>query len=218
MTTTIKITALNDIGGNISYTTLVPVVDMGGVPSTEKANLQILGNLILSQAGGANFVAANRATTAGTVTTAAQPNITSTGTLTSLVVSGNLAAGNANLGNLVGANFFSGSGNNLSNIQGANVTGQVGFAAVANSVAVANVTGIGNIATVNKDGNASNVLLGNGVFSGVPLYPNAIVWTTAPVSNTSSGVAGQAAYDSGGNLYVCVNTNTWSKFTGTTSW
>lgn len=218
MTTSIKITALNDIGGNISYTTLVPVVDMAGVPTTEKANLQILGNLILSQAGGANFVAANRATTAGTVTTASQPNITIVGTLLYCTISGNLAAGNANLGNLAYANFISGAGNGLSNIQGANVSGQVGFAAVANSVAVANVTGIGNIATINKDGNASNVLLGNGVFSGVPLYPNAIVWTTAPISNTSSGVAGEAAYDAGGNLYVCVSTNTWSKFTGTTSW
>jgi len=47
---------------------------------------------------------------------------------------------------------------------------------------------------------------------------NIVVWTTAPASNTSSGVAGQAAYDAGGNLYVCVSANTWSKFTGTTSW
>jgi hypothetical protein len=49
--------------------------------------------------------------------------------------------------------------------------------------------------------------------------PNTVVqWTTAPVSNTSNGTAGQAAYDSGGNLYVCVSANTWAKFTGTTSW
>lgn len=49
--------------------------------------------------------------------------------------------------------------------------------------------------------------------------PNTVVqWTTAPVSNTSNGTAGQAAYDSGGNLYVCVSSNTWAKFTGTLSW
>ncbi len=47
---------------------------------------------------------------------------------------------------------------------------------------------------------------------------NIVVWTTAPVANTSAGTAGQAAYDTGGNLYVCVTTNTWAKFTGTTSW
>ena len=45
-----------------------------------------------------------------------------------------------------------------------------------------------------------------------------VTWTTVPVSNTSPGSAGQAAYDVGGNLYVCVSSNTWSKFTGTTSW
>jgi len=49
--------------------------------------------------------------------------------------------------------------------------------------------------------------------------PNAVVkWRTVPVSNTSPGVAGEAAYDSGGNLYVCVATNTWAKFIGNTSW
>ena len=47
---------------------------------------------------------------------------------------------------------------------------------------------------------------------------NLVQWTTAPVANTSAGTAGQAAYDSGGNLYVCVSANTWAKFTGTTSW
>ena len=53
-------------------------------------------------------------------------------------------------------------GAGLSNITGANVTGQVGYAAVANSVAVANVVGIGNIATINLDGNVSNILHGDG--------------------------------------------------------
>ena len=86
----------------------------------------------------------------GTVYTNAQPNITSTGTLTSLVVTGNITSGNANLGNLVTANFFTGSGNNLSNIQGANVSGFVSnadyanlatFATTANAVAGANVSG-----------------------------------------------------------------------------
>jgi len=86
----------------------------------------------------ANF--AYTATRAGTVTTNAQPNITSLGTLSTLNVTGNVKSGNANLGNLVTANFFSGAGNNLSNIQGANVTGEVAFAAVANSISGDNVT------------------------------------------------------------------------------
>lgn len=106
----------------------------------------------------ANTITANltgNATTAGTVITAAQPNITSVGTLTSLSVSANINSGNAALGNAATANFFIGSGNNLSNLQGANVSGQVGFAAVANSVAGPNVSGI--VPNANNSAFAGNV-------------------------------------------------------------
>lgn len=73
-------------------------------------------------------------------------------------------------GNVIFANYatatgFFGDGGNLSNIQGSNVSGEVAYAAVANSVAVANVSGIGNIATINLDGSSSNVLYGNGVWA-----------------------------------------------------
>jgi len=100
----------------------------------------------LSNIQGANVSGqVGNALVAGTVYTAAQPNITSVGNLTSLDVTGNLSAGNANLGNAATASFFFGAGNNLSNIQGANVSGQVGFANVANNVAGANVSGqVGN--------------------------------------------------------------------------
>ena len=81
---------------------------------------------------------------------------------------GNITASNANLGNAVVANYFFGSANNLSNIQGANVTGEVAnsnystYADIAYSVDVGNVVGIGNIATINLDGNISNLLHGDG--------------------------------------------------------
>lgn len=55
----IKITQLSDIGANLSPTTLIPVVDMTLTPTTDKANLQIIGNLILNGAGGANFASIN---------------------------------------------------------------------------------------------------------------------------------------------------------------
>jgi hypothetical protein len=78
---------------------------------------------------------------------------------------------------------------------------------------------IGNISSTNLDGNVSNVLTGNGTFVTLPVInANTVVWSTAPISNTAAGNAGEAAYDSGGNLYVCVVANTWAKFTGTTSW
>jgi hypothetical protein len=102
MIESIKITSLNNIGANLSYNSVFPVVDINGTPVTDKANLQIIGNYILSQAGSANMVQAAQAGLAQSVVNAAQPNITSTGTLTSLTVSGNTNLGNLNVsvGNL----------------------------------------------------------------------------------------------------------------------
>jgi len=425
MVDSIKITALQDIGANIAYTTLTPVVNMAGTPITQKATLQNIGNLILGGAGGSYFPRAAQANIALSVANAAQPNITSVGTLTSLNVASNVTAGNINGGNLVVANFFSGDGGFLSNIStsynnsnvanylptytgtvGANrihsnalsgsnvevdangavfVFGQGGalywpapggnqwviapnpdtefeikstsnvvistdisntalhftfdstgiFTAPSNVNLLgtrlnvgsdsANLTGLNaptlviatesntfvQAAITNTDGNGSadfatygaggddtggwadlgytgfdfsdanytitapgdgyvfvqayangtggNLVLATGdtgnsadivfatggflsnneiarfdhanslfhltrVGSGIKFEDGttqstaAIVWTTAPVSNTSPGTAGQAAYDSGGNLFVCVATNTWAKFAGTTSW
>jgi hypothetical protein len=116
MVDSIKITALQDIGANIAYTTLVPLVNMAGVPTTQKANLQNLGNLILNGAGGSYFPRAAQANIALSVANAAQPNITSVGTLTSLAVTGNITAGNINGGNIVVANFYYGDGGFLTNV------------------------------------------------------------------------------------------------------
>ena len=77
----IKITQLPNIGNNIAPSTLIPVVNMAGVPTTQKANLQITGNLILAGAGTANFVPAALANLAYTVVNSNQANITRLGTL-----------------------------------------------------------------------------------------------------------------------------------------
>jgi hypothetical protein len=47
---------------------------------------------------------------------------------------------------------------------------------------------------------------------------NSISWVSVPASNTSVGTAGQAAYDSNGDLYICFSTNAWSKISGNTIW
>ena len=91
--------------------------------------MSVNGNILSTNANLGNLTTSNYF--AGTLTTGAQPNITSTGTLTSLTITGTVNSGNATLGNTANANYFIGSGNNLSNIQ------------------VANVTGLGNIATIN---------------------------------------------------------------------
>jgi len=117
MATNIKITALSDItSANMTYNDLVAVVDMNGTPETKKSTVQLLGNLILSEAGGSNFVPAAVATLAGDVTNAAQPNITSVGNLTSANVTGNLDAGNINATTAITAAYFSGDGANLTNV------------------------------------------------------------------------------------------------------
>ena len=66
-------------------------VDANGTPTS-------LTSAIIANS---NFPNANFANYAGNVTVSAQPNITSTGTLTNLTVSGNLTSANANLTNLV---------------------------------------------------------------------------------------------------------------------
>ena len=83
----------------------------------------------------------------------------------------NLNTGNANLGNLATANFFSGNGSLLTQITGGNVTGQVGNALVAGTVttnAQPNITSTGTLTgltvsnstgTVNFTG-TGNVTLG----------------------------------------------------------
>jgi hypothetical protein len=93
MIESIKITSLNNIGSNLSFNSIFPVVDTSSPATTYKANLQIIGNAILSGAGGSNFVPALASIYAQSVTNAAQPNITSVGTLSSLAVSGSVNLG-----------------------------------------------------------------------------------------------------------------------------
>ena len=160
------------------------------------------------------FAKAAQATNAETVSNAAQPAITSVGTLTAVTGTGNVAAGNvsgtagvftyvsgdgANLTNLPSGSNSAAIANGTSNINipavdgnintsvagnanilivtgtGANVTGTLnatgiitGDAGGISNVVYANVTGtptLGNISTINIDGNVSNVLRGDGTFA-----------------------------------------------------
>jgi hypothetical protein len=84
----------------------------------------------------------------GTLTTAAQPNVTSLGTLTSLGVNGTVTAVNitANTG------VFTGNGSALNSLTGSNVTGQVGNALIAGTVYTAaqpNITSTGTLTGLN---------------------------------------------------------------------
>jgi len=82
---------------------------------------------------------------------------------------GNLGFTFNKITSLLSAPYFGGNGSNLTGIPGANVTGTVPFAGTANAVALANVSGAGNIASINLTGSNSNVLYGNGTFGAVPV-------------------------------------------------
>jgi hypothetical protein len=88
------------------------------------------------------------------------------------------ANGNVNFSNNVNAASFSGNGGNLSNI------------------AVGNITGLGNIATINLDGNASNILYGNGVFA-----------TPATQSILANGTSNVSIPSANGNINFSANNN-----------
>ena len=100
--------------------------------------------------------------------------------------------------NVLTANYANFAGEAF-NVSGSNVSGYVANAThanisnSANSVSYANVVGLGNIATLNLDGNASNILFGNGVFStgggnantGNVTFDNQIVIGTGDISGGS---------------------------------
>ena len=251
MATNIKITALTDItSANVTYNDLLAVVDMNGTPETKKGNLQLVGNLILEGAGGSYFAKAAQATNAETVSNAAQPAITSVGSLTAVTVTGNVDAGNVN-GTAGVFTYVSGDGANLTNVPagaatsitdgtsnvdipttdgnvtvgvggtadvliatstGVNVTGTLnatgiitGDAGGISNVVYANVTGtptLGNISTINIDGNVSNVLRGDGTFaadggSGTYGDSNVVTLLNAFGSNTIT-TTGLVTADGGG--------------------
>jgi hypothetical protein len=215
----------------------VAVANVSGIGNIATINLD--GNISNVLHGDGSFgpeagnLNANYANFAGQVVDATQSNITAVGTLSNLSVSGNITSGNANLGNLVIANFFSGDGSLLSNINGSNVSNVANanyanfanVANVANSVAVGNVSGIGNIATINLDGSSSNVLFGNGVFAPestsiananyANFAGNLINGTSnvsIPVANgnvniSTNGVANIAQFDTNGALFLYPTTS-----------
>ena len=135
------------VSGSVTASTLVSNVATGTAPFTVTSTTQV-ANL--------NVASAGTATTASTVVTNAQPNITSVGTLTSLNITGNLTAGNANLGNLVYANFYTGDGGLLSNISvasGSSITnGNSNVIVVANGNVSTSVAGVSNVFIVSNAG------------------------------------------------------------------
>ena len=137
--TTIQFNDNNVIQGNAGFT-FNKITGAVGIPGNVTAVNATLGNLVTS-----NYFA-------GVLTTAAQPNITSVGTLTSLIVTGNTTSGNLNTAGTVTASrlisnvatgtapFTVTSTTQVANLNVA-TAGLATFATTANAVAGANVSG-----------------------------------------------------------------------------
>jgi hypothetical protein len=133
-------------------------------------------------------------------------------------ITGNIESGNANLGNLVTANFFSGNGSSLSSIAGANVTGQVANAIVAGTVYTAaqpNITSIGTLTSLTVSGNSdlgavANVKISGGS-NGYVLKTDGsgnLSWVSASSATGNANVGGsntQVQFNNGTNLAGSAN-------------
>ena len=151
-------------GSNVSVTNeVVTINSLGNVRAS-----YFIGNG--SQLTGVAAATATSATTAGTVTTNAQPNITSVGTLSSLDVTGNVT----------GSNFIGALANGISNIAIPAVNGNVNISSAGTAnVVVVTGTGVNVAGTLNATGNAN---VGN-------LGATSIVATGAVDFSTTSNVA-----------------------------
>jgi len=171
-------------GGTLSNINVVSANTFTASGNITAGNANLGNSVTANYFTGTFYGTANSATTAGTVTTAAQPNITSVGTLSSLSVTGNITSGNANLGNLVTANFFTGNGSLLTGI-----TVSAGNT-IVNGNSNVTVTANGNV-TTSVSGNA-NILIVTG--TGVNVAGTLNVTGNATVGNiVTSGSGGNVS-------------------------
>ena len=196
----------DNFGGSAAFTfnKTSNLVSMGGALSvTGNANVGNIGaaagvftgNVSAGNVAGGNLVSANYVT--GTLTTAAQPNVTSVGTLTALDVTGNVTAGNVTGANLVSANF---------------VTGTLTTAAQPN------ITSVGTLTSATVTGNvvAGNVYANSGTV-GASLLTGTLT-TAAQPNITSVGTLTSAAVTgnvTAGNVYANSGTIGANLLTGT---
>ena len=181
-------------------------------------------NVTAGNITGSNLISANYVT--GTLTTAEQPNITSTGTLSNLSVSGNVALSGANvsLGAIGNVKITGGTANYVLQTDG---TGNLSWAAQTggggSGTSISNGTSNVNIATSNGDvttsvnGNA-NVLVVTGTGANVNGYANITGNVALSGANVSLGAIGNVKITGGTANYVLQTDGTgnlsWTAQTG----
>jgi phage tail protein X len=237
-----KITGAVAIPGNISASNVVATLVTGTLTTAAQPNITSVGTLtslaVTGNIGGANLTGTHygaatgltsipganvsgqvaNALVAGTVYTAAQPNITSVGTLTSLAVTGNISGAN-----VTGTHYGAATG--LTSIPGANVTGTVPLATSATTAgtvttaAQPNITSVGTLTSVTVGANVvtsgiktDNYYYANGIaisFAGA--YSNSNVANYLP---TFTGTVGATVLTSGANTTAGTITGNWSLSAG----
>ena len=243
LTTTANISATGNItganlvtGGNLSVTGNANIGNIGTAQVLASANIttpQFISNIATgtapfvvtstTQVANLSVATAGSATTAGTVTTNAQPNITSTGTLASLSVSGNSNVGNLNSAGRVIAvdNVIVGS------------SGGEGGQIVVGFVGINNITGQAN-STWNMDVDASNNFRlfsqnATGVVNGVSMTAYSANTNVLFAGNVTAGYfigngsqltgitasAGAAITNGNSNVTVIANSNITMSVTST---
>jgi hypothetical protein len=139
--------AITANAANLTGTTLAATIVNSSLTSVGTLTaLAVTGNVTAGNVY-ANSGTIGASLLAGTLTTAAQPNITSVGTLGSLSVTNKITAGQ-----------LQGDGGNISNIQGANVSGAVSSATTAGTVttnAQPNITSTGTLTSLAVTGNVT---------------------------------------------------------------
>ena len=153
------------VSNTITGTRLISNIATGTAPLVVTSTTQV-ANLNVATAG-----------TAGTVTTAAQPNITSTGTLTSLSVTGNVSAGN------VSATTFTGA-----------LSGAATTAGTVTTAAQPNITSVGTLTSLSVNGTITgvNVVANTGYVQTTSL--------TAGANSTAGTVTGNWTLTAGSQL------------------
>jgi hypothetical protein len=160
------------------------------------------------------------ATTAGTVTTAAQPNITSVGTLSSLSVTGNISGAN-----ITGTHYGAATG--LTSIPGANVSGTVPTATTAGTVTTAaqpNITSVGTLTGLTVSSTITGSVSGSAGTAGTvttAAQPNitSVGTLTGLTVNGTTSVTGNSAFTvtnitSGANTTLGYITGNWTLTSG----
>jgi hypothetical protein len=193
-----QLTGLPESYSNANVAAYLPTYTGNLVSLT--GNISTTGNITGNYFVGNFSGQASTAVTAGTVTDAAQPNITSVGTLTSVSVTGNVIAGN-----------ITGNGSGLTSITGANVTGTVANATYATSAGNAtsattadtvttaaqpNITSVGTLSSVSVSGNivggniaTAGLITATGNITGSYFIGNGSQLTGLPESYSNANVA-----------------------------